>query len=82
MDKMTPTVLVELLKVLDYITPPLYTFYLLYLTQQITQKVCLMFEQKETEKRCSKVEVEGILYTLRNINDRWTETEPGNVESI
>lgn len=66
--------LVELFKLLEHITPPLYTFYLLHLTQQIVEKVCSIFDQKETEKRLSKSDAEGIMYTLKNIADRWADS--------
>lgn len=60
-------------------SPPLFTFYLLHLVQKITEKVCKVFKQKETEKRVSKVEVEGIIYALKNIADRWVDSDNSNV---
>lgn len=54
-ERLHPSAILELLKLLDYMSPPLFTFYLLHLAQKIAEKVCKVFEQKETEKRVSKL---------------------------
>ena len=54
-ERLHPSAILELLKLLDYMSPPLFTFYLLHLTQKIAEKVCKVFEQKETEKRVGKI---------------------------
>jgi hypothetical protein len=71
---------VELLRLLEYISPAIYSFHLLDIVRAITQKFWTLLEQPEGEKRLGKDHYSGIVYTVANLGERWTDSGDFSLE--